>query len=57
MTAITTDEKSRIDHASSIQYQWEYIQKLQEQVNWFNNPEISPDYILFLKIAKRRIEP
>jgi hypothetical protein len=54
MTAITI-RKEQHEKELSLKYQWDFIQRIQDQVEWFNNPEISPDYMLYLKIAKRRL--
>jgi hypothetical protein len=54
MTTVTT-RKEQHQKELSLKYQWDFIQRIKEQVEFFNNPEISPDYMLYLKIAKRRI--
>jgi hypothetical protein len=39
------------------QVQRDWIQGLLEQVDFANRLDVLPDYILRLKIAKRRLEP
>lgn len=45
------------EKALSLKYQEDFIEKIKVQVNWFNNPEISPDFYLRLLISKRRLNP
>lgn len=42
---------------SNEQVQFDWIQGLIEQIEFANNPDVLPDYILYLKVAKRRLEP
>jgi hypothetical protein len=39
------------------QVQLDWINGLLEQIEFANRPEVLPDYILQLKIARRRLEP
>lgn len=42
---------------SNEQVQVDWIAGIQDQVDFANNPDVLPDYILYLKVAKRRLEP
>ncbi len=37
--------------------QLDWIRGLLEQIEFANNPDVLPDYILEFKVAKRRLEP
>jgi hypothetical protein len=49
--------KRGIDTVSNEQVQLDWIAGIQEQVDFANNPDVLPDYMLYLKVAKRRLEP
>jgi hypothetical protein len=42
MTNITT-RREQHERELSPKYQWDFIQSAKDQVDWFNNPEVSPD--------------
>lgn len=46
-----------INVVTNEQVQQDWISGIQDQVNFANNIDVLPDYILSLKIARRRIEP
>jgi hypothetical protein len=42
---------------SNEQVQLDWIAGIQDQVNFANNPDVLPDYILYLKVGKTRLQP
>ena len=46
-----------INVVTNEQVQQDWISGIQDQINFANNIDVLPDYILSLKIARRRIEP
>lgn len=48
---------SEVINVTNEQVQRDWISGIQDQINFANNIDVPPDYILSLKIARRRIEP
>lgn len=48
---------SEVINVTNEQVQRDWISGIQDQINFANNIDVLPDYILSLKIARRRIEP
>jgi hypothetical protein len=48
-------KRSRINSKSDYQLDW--IKGIQDQIAFSNNPDVLPDYVLYLKIARRWSEP
>jgi hypothetical protein len=48
-----TDKRLRREKFLSIKYQLDWIKSLKDQVNWANNPEVLPDFVLYLGIRRR----
>ena len=48
---------SEVINVTNEQVQQDWISGIQDQINFANNIDVLPDYILSLKIARRRIEP
>jgi hypothetical protein len=46
-----------VSEVDNEQVQSDWISGIQDQVDFANNPDVLPDYVLQLKVAKRKFEP